>query len=250
MTARSPGAGPCAPAERRGQDLHGDGRHVAAWRRQFPPGGVRDEDWVKSQHPSVRAGPILNRRTVGRAVNRLFQVRLTAATANFDDVTWLGLPVWQSVMDLWTIQEEISRIKPALLIETGTYRGGSALSYASLMHLMGHGHLFTIDGTAMHAPSHPRVTFHLGSSTAAETVAAAQAAVDHHGGPCHGHIGQRPPSWPRGGRTRGVLEDGDSRKSPVGKGRCNRSALGGSPGSPRSTSRHSGVLEAASRVRT
>ena len=116
-------------------------------------------------------------------MNRLFQVRLMTATGNFDDVTWLGFPIWQNVLDLWTLQEEISRNKPALLIETGTHRGGSALFYASLMDLLGHGHVFTIDVARIHTHTHPRVTFRLGSSTAAETVAAAQAAVDHHGGP-------------------------------------------------------------------
>ena len=51
----------------------------------------------------------------------------------------MGVPIWQNVLDLWTIQETISELKPALLIETGTNRGGSALFYAHLMDLLGHG---------------------------------------------------------------------------------------------------------------
>ena len=49
------------------------------------------------------------------------------------------------MLDLWTIQETISEVRPALLIETGTHRGGSALFYAQLMDLLGTGRVLTID---------------------------------------------------------------------------------------------------------
>src|SRR5438105_362342 len=71
-------------------------------------------------------------RTLSPLIRRLFFTELIRATQNFSDTTWLGQPMWQNVLDLHIMQETIFRIKPSLLIETGTNRGGSALFFASL----------------------------------------------------------------------------------------------------------------------
>jgi cephalosporin hydroxylase len=123
------------------------------------------------------------RRTAGRMVHRLFQVDLIEKTNNFDDVRWLGVPVWQDVLDLWTIQEVLSELRPALLVECGTNRGGSALFYASLFDLMDHGRIVTIDVERMHNLTHPRIEFLIGSSTDQEIVDRVQAAVAAANGP-------------------------------------------------------------------
>jgi cephalosporin hydroxylase len=107
----------------------------------------------------------LYRRTVGRVVERLFQLDLIEKTDNFSNVRWLGAPVWQNVLDLWLIQEAIEEIRPSLLIECGTNRGGSALFYANLFDLIGSGRVITIDVERMHELDHPRVEFIEGSST-------------------------------------------------------------------------------------
>jgi cephalosporin hydroxylase len=104
-------------------------------------------------------------RTGRKPVARLFHNDLIAKTNNFGATTWLGVPIWQNVLDLWTIQETISEIKPGLLIETGTNRGGSALFYAHLMDLLGTGRIVTIDIENLHELDHPRVEFLHGSST-------------------------------------------------------------------------------------
>lgn len=99
-----------------------------------------------------------------RLIARLFFARLIRKTSNFADVKWLGKPVWQNVLDLWVIQETIVEIGPALLIESGTNRGGSAYFYASLFDLMGAGDVLTFDVRRMHDLSHPRIEFAIGSS--------------------------------------------------------------------------------------
>lgn len=104
-------------------------------------------------------------KTGRRPVGRLFLNDLIARTGNFGGTTWLGAPIWQNVLDLWTIQETIAEIRPALLIETGTNRGGSALFYAQLMDLMDHGRVITIDVERLHDLDHPRIEFLQGSST-------------------------------------------------------------------------------------
>jgi cephalosporin hydroxylase len=118
-----------------------------------------------SAHPLVRTALTVYRRTAGRLVNVLFHMDLMAKTKNFDDVTWLGSPVWQNVLDLWTTQEALAEVRPKLLIECGTNRGGSALFYASMFDLMGDGEVVTIDLERMHDHEHPRVTWLIGSST-------------------------------------------------------------------------------------
>jgi cephalosporin hydroxylase len=98
-------------------------------------------------------------------IHSLFFAELISKTNNFGAVTWLGQPIWQNVLDLWTIQETIAEVRPQLLIECGTYRGGSSLFFANLFDLMGQGEVVTIDVERQHDLSHPRVTYLLGSST-------------------------------------------------------------------------------------
>src|SRR5687767_7841347 len=71
------------------------------------------------------------------AIGSIFFRELIRKTNNFGYTTWLGQPIWQNVLDLWTIQETIAEVRPRLLIECGTYHGGSSLFYANLFDLMG-----------------------------------------------------------------------------------------------------------------
>jgi cephalosporin hydroxylase len=108
---------------------------------------------------------------------------LISHTRNFSHVKWLGHPIWQNVLDLWTIQETISEIRPALLVETGTNRGGSALFFAHLFDLMGQGRVVTVDVMKLHELSHPRVRFLIGSSTSDEVVREVRAEAAAASGP-------------------------------------------------------------------
>ena len=58
---------------------------------------------------------------------------------------WLGAEVLKCPFDLWIYQEIIYRIKPDFIIETGTFKGGSALFMASLCDVIGIGHVVSID---------------------------------------------------------------------------------------------------------
>lgn len=86
-------------------------------------------------------------------------------------VEWLGGPIWQYPLDAWLLQEMIGRLKPDLVVETGTYRGGSAFFLASLMDTMGVGRVVSIDIDARGTIPHPRATYLAGSSTDADIVA-------------------------------------------------------------------------------
>jgi cephalosporin hydroxylase len=137
----------------------------------------------------VRFGPSnlrrhpLYRRTAGSLVAKLFHGDLVLKTENFADVRWLGRRVWQSVLDLWTIQEAISELRPALLIETGTYRGGSALFYAQLLDALDEGRVITVDVERLHDLDHPRIMALTGSSTAREILEQVESAARDTEGP-------------------------------------------------------------------
>ncbi len=46
---------------------------------------------------------------------------------------WCGVPIQQTPTDMWMIQQIIAELKPDFLIETGTFKGGSSLYYASVV---------------------------------------------------------------------------------------------------------------------
>jgi cephalosporin hydroxylase len=122
-------------------------------------------------------------RLMRRHRDKQFFTRLIRKTDNFSGQTWLGQPIWQNVLDLWTIQETLCEVRPALLIECGTNRGGSSYFFATLFDLIGHGRVITIDIEKMHDLSHPRVTYLLGSSVESEILDQVTRAVAETSGP-------------------------------------------------------------------
>jgi hypothetical protein len=94
------------------------------------------------------------------------------------NLTWrntfyLGHPILKCPLDLWLYQEIIHRIRPGLIVETGTAFGGSALYLANLCDTIGHGRVMTVDlNPKPDLPTHPRLEYVVGSSTAPEIGAA------------------------------------------------------------------------------
>jgi cephalosporin hydroxylase len=113
----------------------------------------------------------------------LFFRDLVEKTKNFGTLKWLGQPIWQNILDLWTIQETIAEVRPTLLIECGTHQGGSALFYAHLFDLLGQGRIVSVDVAKKHNVAHPRIRFLLGSSIAPDIVALMRQEVANAGGP-------------------------------------------------------------------
>lgn len=68
-------------------------------------------------------------------------------------------------------QEIIYELKPDLIIECGTCYGGSALYLASILDLVGKGHVITIDIFPQpNRPSHDRITYVTASSVSVQAV--------------------------------------------------------------------------------
>jgi cephalosporin hydroxylase len=103
----------------------------------------------------------LDRAAVARAHDVLYE------SDAWTEATWLGAQALKNPLDLWVYQEIIVETRPDLIVETGTYRGGSALYLASVCELLGHGEVVSIDVESMRAdyPSHRRVTYLAGRSS-------------------------------------------------------------------------------------
>lgn len=81
-------------------------------------------------------------------------------------VFWMGHEMQKCPMDLLMYQEIVYECKPDLIIECGTWRGGSALYLAHLCDLMNHGMVVTVDvNRFLGFPQHSRIVYVTGSST-------------------------------------------------------------------------------------
>jgi cephalosporin hydroxylase len=87
------------------------------------------------------------------------------------DMTWRGVHLIKNPCDLFVYAELAYKIQPDLIIETGTWMGGSALFWASMCDLNGKGLVITIDtAPVLPLPSHRRLHTILGSSVDQHTL--------------------------------------------------------------------------------
>ena len=114
-----------------------------------------------------RSPPIA--RFMSRQFHRSFYY---ARDVTWKDTYWFGAPVLKCPLDLWIYQEILSTLKPAVIIECGTNRGGSAYYMGAVCDLIGQGKIVTIDIMDVKAghPTHPRASYLIGSSTSDEIV--------------------------------------------------------------------------------
>ena len=103
----------------------------------------------------------LDRAAIDRAHDVLY------LSDSWTQARWLGAQALKNPLDLWVYQEIVFETKPELVVETGTYRGGSALYLASLCDLLGVGEVISIDVEPIRDdyPVHPRVTYLGGRSS-------------------------------------------------------------------------------------
>jgi cephalosporin hydroxylase len=89
----------------------------------------------------------------------------------WENTYWLGIPIRKCPLDCWIYQEILFDVKPDVIIECGTSRGGSALFLANMCDIMNKGRVVTIDIEPSEGkPKHPRITHLVGSSTSDEIV--------------------------------------------------------------------------------
>lgn len=121
-------------------------------------------------------------RTASLAPDEAIAERFTEVWATSQDTwyrnTFMGVQTLQNPFDVWVTLEILWDVKPDLLLETGTYQGGSALLWAMFLEQANpKARVLTVDvkSVAQAARRHPlamrKVDFLIGSSTAPEIVA-------------------------------------------------------------------------------
>ena len=121
----------------------------------------------------------VSRRLDGRALSRAHDVFYGSDA--WTRATWLGAQALKNPLDLWVYQEILHETRPDVILETGTYRGGSALYLASICDLLGAGDVVSIDIEPVRDdyPRHPRITYLSGrSSTDPGVLAEVRARVE------------------------------------------------------------------------
>jgi cephalosporin hydroxylase len=108
-------------------------------------------------------------RFVGRQYHRTFYY---SRDTTWKNTSWFGVPLLKCPLDMWVYQEILFELKPKVIIETGTFRGGSACYMGALCDLMGEGRIMTIDINELPptSPRHDRVTYVTASSVAESTI--------------------------------------------------------------------------------
>jgi cephalosporin hydroxylase len=124
---------------------------------------------------AFRVGRRLDRAAVARAHDVFYE------SDAWTKASWLGTQALKNPLDLWVYQEIIAETRPELIIETGTWRGGSALFMASICDLRGEGEIVSIDIEPQRDdyPQHSRITYLAGrSSTHPEVVEEIRSRAD------------------------------------------------------------------------
>jgi cephalosporin hydroxylase len=80
------------------------------------------------------------RATLGEYLNWYF-----TAKSFLHSIDWMGIPTRKMVTDVWVYQEIIFETKPDLIIEIGSFYGGSTLFLAQMQELLGDGTVLSID---------------------------------------------------------------------------------------------------------
>lgn len=115
---------------------------------------------------------------VVRRFQDLYFRRWLKQGADTQNLSWFGHEILKCPLDLWVYQELLVRTRPDVVIETGTWYGGSALYLATVFDLIGHGRVITVDVAAKPGrPEHPRISYVTGSSTDPSIVTQVREAV-------------------------------------------------------------------------
>jgi cephalosporin hydroxylase len=115
-----------------------------------------------------------------RAATWAFTITYYAEPARtWQNTRWLGVRTAKLPSDLWIYQEILHEVRPDVIIEAGTNRGGSALYLATICDALNHGRIITIDiEEFLDRPEHQRIEYLTGSSVAPEIIEKVTAAAD------------------------------------------------------------------------
>jgi len=123
----------------------------------------------------------VEREVVIKEFNKLWHESIDGT---WHQTRWLGVKVIKNPMDLFVYQELISRIRPSLIVETGTCFGGSALFLATICDAVNHGVVLSIDlNPPRTSIKHDRIHFYQANSISPEALKTTEIWARSHRGP-------------------------------------------------------------------
>jgi cephalosporin hydroxylase len=167
-------------------------KQALTWLRNMPESATRDPRVAAAvseaftrlwqpRHQPVPEPPAAVLDAIRDQFHRLFY---HVSLRTWQDTWYRGILTYKCPTDMWVYQELIHDLRPGLVVETGTFRGGSALFIADLLETVGHGEIITIDiEDQPDRPSHPRLTYLTGSSVATEVVDSVRRRLPTNGSP-------------------------------------------------------------------
>ena len=119
-------------------------------------------------------------RPAEEIVSDFHKLYYTSGKRTFQNTFWLGQQTAKCPLDLWIYQEILVERRPDVIVESGTFMGGTALFLACMCDLVDNGRIITIDIKARQPrrrQHHPRLEYRTGSSTSPEIVAGVQQDI-------------------------------------------------------------------------
>ena len=92
--------------------------------------------------------------------------------AIMDETSWMGVQTRKNPLDAWVYQEILYEVQPQVVVEIGSWKGGSTLYFAHLLDILGDGIVVSIDvDRSNFAVEHDRIHALTGSSSDPSIVA-------------------------------------------------------------------------------
>jgi len=116
------------------------------------------------------------KKSYRKAIDKFHKLYYDNGKKTWGNTFYFGISTYKLPLDLWIYQEIIYKIKPDVIIESGTYKGGSSFYLAHLCDAIGRGNIITIDNldykqrVDKKVLEHKRIRFIKGSSLDKETI--------------------------------------------------------------------------------
>jgi cephalosporin hydroxylase len=125
----------------------------------------KDKPDLAAAIAKARRAPMKMDSETRAIVDQFHALYYDSRETTWDDTHWMGTKALKCPFDMWLYQEIVHETQPDLIIETGTWYGGSGLYLATLCDLARKGQVVSIDiDHSKTLPEHPRLRYITGSS--------------------------------------------------------------------------------------
>jgi cephalosporin hydroxylase len=105
---------------------------LAAWPHEPSTPNAPSPPSAASSEPLAPAGQALDDRAVLEGFFKLWRRQFEDRQGIWQN-TWFGVPTLQNPLDVWITQEILYEVKPDFVVEAGTFLGGSAALWATVL---------------------------------------------------------------------------------------------------------------------